>query len=109
MDQPVLTDVRTYRIHWLEHRSDDGAKRQLTRPNIEGGRLHSGQTFDEIDRSTEASTHCIQHMIGLEFRAPDSVQDALDGRHPAGFISDRCKAHELPSDLAELRALLATL
>jgi hypothetical protein len=44
-------------------------------------------------------------MIGLEFRAPDIVRDALDGRHPGGW----CKAHELPSDVAERRALLATL
>jgi DNA invertase Pin-like site-specific DNA recombinase len=83
--------------------------RNIARAHLWFERIRAGQSFDEVARSTGASKRRIQHMIGLAFLAPDIVRDVLDGRQPAGFTSDWCKSHELPSDWAEQRVLLATL
>jgi YD repeat-containing protein len=88
---------------------DEALIRNIARAHLWFECIRAGQTFDEIARSTGASKRRIQHMIGLAFMAPDIVRDTLDGRQPAGFTSDWCRSHELPSDWAEQRALLATL
>ncbi len=51
----------------------------------------------------------VQQVIGLAFLAPDIVRDVLDGKQPLGFTSEWCLRHDLPSDWAAQRQLLATL
>jgi DNA invertase Pin-like site-specific DNA recombinase len=72
-------------------------------------RIKAGETFAEIADAEGTSKRRVQQMIDLAFLAPDIVRDVLDGKQPAGFTSDWCKTHDLPSDWSEQRALIATL
>jgi hypothetical protein len=88
---------------------DEALIRNIARAHLWFERIRAGHSFDEVARETGTSKRRIQHIIGLAFLAPDILRDVLGGEQPAGFTSDWCKSHELPSDWAEQRALLATL
>jgi DNA invertase Pin-like site-specific DNA recombinase len=97
----VLSDAPTNR--------DDTLIRNIARAHIWFESIRAGQTFDEIAAAAGTSKRRVQDMVGLAFLAPDMVRQVLEGRQPPGFTSDWCKAHELPSDWSDQRALLATL
>jgi len=72
-------------------------------------RIKTGETFAEIAKTEGTSKRRVQQMIGLAFLAPDIITDVINSKQPIGFTSDWCLRHDLPSDWAEQRALLATL
>ncbi len=72
-------------------------------------RIKAGETFAEIATSEDTSKRRIQQMIGLTFLAPDIVTDVIDGKQPISFTSDWYLRHDLPSDWADQRVLLAAL
>jgi site-specific DNA recombinase len=88
---------------------DETLIRNIARAHAWFERIKAGATFAEIAETEGTSKRRVQQMIDLAFLAPDIVRDVLDGRQPAGFTSDWCKTHELPSDWSEQRALVATL
>jgi hypothetical protein len=71
--------------------------------------MKAGKSFAQIADVEKTSKRRVQQMIDLAFLAPDIVRDVLDGNQPAGFTSDWCKQHSLPSDWSDQRALLKTL
>jgi DNA invertase Pin-like site-specific DNA recombinase len=97
----VLSDAPTGR--------DDTLIRNIARAHVWFESIRAGQTFDEIAATAGTSKRRVQDMVGLAFLAPDIVRHVLEGRQPSGFTSDWCKAHELPSNWSDQRALLATL
>jgi site-specific DNA recombinase len=88
---------------------DETLIRNIARAHVWFDRIKAGETFAQIAEAEGTSKRRIQHMIALAFLAPDIVRDVLDGKQPSGFTSNWCKTHELPSDWADQRALLARL
>jgi DNA invertase Pin-like site-specific DNA recombinase len=88
---------------------DEALVRNIAKAQSWFGQIRAGKTFAEIATTEGTSKRRIQQMIGLAFLAPDIVRDVLDGRQPLGFTSDWCLRHDLPTDWAEQRQLLATL
>jgi DNA invertase Pin-like site-specific DNA recombinase len=88
---------------------DDTLIRNIASAHSWFERIKGGETFSDIAASEDTSKRRIQQLVGLAFLAPDIVRDVLDGRQPIGFTSEWCLRHDLPSDWAEQRQLLATL
>ncbi|MBF9035057.1 hypothetical protein HKCCE2091_12490 [Rhodobacterales bacterium HKCCE2091] len=97
----VLADTPTGR--------DETLIRNIARAHAWLDRIKAGETFGDIAQATGTSKRRVQQMIVLAFLAPDILRDVLDGKQPVGFTSEWCKAHDLPSDWSEQRALLSTL
>ena len=88
---------------------DETLIRNIARAHAWFERIKAGEVFAEIAAAEGTSKRRVQQMIDLAFLAPDIVRDVLDGRQPAGFTSDWCKTHDLPSDWSEQHALIASL
>lgn len=71
--------------------------------------ITAGQSYVEIAETAGTSKRRVQQVVDLAFLAPDIVRDVMAGRQPVGFTSDWALRHDLPSDWAEQRRLLATL
>ncbi|KRS12717.1 resolvase [Roseovarius atlanticus] len=89
--------------------TDDTLIRNIAKAHAWFERIKEGETVSEIAANEATSKRRIQQLVGLAFLAPDIVRDTLEGRQPLGFTSEWCLRHDLPSDWAEQRQLLATL
>ncbi len=89
--------------------TDETLIRNIAKAHAWFERIKSGETFAEIAASEGTSKRRVQQVIGLAFLAPDIVRDVLDGKQSLGFTSEWCLRHDLPSDWAAQRQLLATL
>jgi site-specific DNA recombinase len=88
---------------------DDALIRNIAKAHTWFEQMKAGKSFAQIADVEKTSKRRVQQMIDLAFLAPDIVRDVLEGKQPAGFTSDWCKQHSLPSDWSDQRALLETL
>jgi len=88
---------------------DETLVRNIARAHAWFELIKEGKSFAQIADPEGTPKRRIQQMIDLAFLAPDIVREVLDAKQPVGFTSDWCKSHDLPSDWAKQRALLATL
>jgi site-specific DNA recombinase len=88
---------------------DEALIRNIAKAHSWFEQMKGGKTFAQIAVAEKTSKRRVQQMIDLAFLAPDIVRDVLEGKQPAGFTSDWCLRHALPSDWNEQRQLLKTL
>lgn len=72
-------------------------------------KLKSGQTVDEIAKSTKISNRRVMQIITMAFLAPDVVQRVLSGGQPIGLTSEWLQRCDLPLDWNMQRERIKTL